>query len=136
MVRRRERKYQGLLVLLFRLSLSFSLTTISHWKRPRIYNISFSVVHTTIQRTLNHGGDREYVYTYIYIYLFVFRERTRGSVGTLPLVHLPPPPPKPVKCVPEETGAFVDVQSSMIEERAHAPVHRIPTPAAGYIGAD
>lgn len=73
--------------------LSLSLITVSHWKRPmRIYNISFSVVHTTIQRTLNHGGDREYVYTYIYIYLFVFRERTRGSVGTLPLVHLPPPP--------------------------------------------
>lgn len=132
----RKREYQGLLVVLFQFSSSFFLSLpIGNVRRVYIY-ISLFRPCTTIQRILNHGGDREYVY--IYIYLFIrFSRKNKGVCRHPPPRTSPPPPlPKPVKCVPEETGAFVDAQSSMIEERARAPVHRIPTPAAGYIGAD
>lgn len=88
MKRWRERKYQGLLVL----SSSLSLATISHWKRPRIYNISFSVVHTTIQRTLNHGGDREYVCIYIFIYSFFAKEQ--GGLSAPSPSYISPLPPE------------------------------------------
>lgn len=85
--RERERKYQGLLVVLF-------LATVSpHWKRrTRICDISFSAVHTTIQRTLNRGGDREYVY--IFIYSFFAKEQGGLSAPSPSYISSPSPPPE------------------------------------------